>query len=510
MPTVGSHARGYVEKWGKPGLVWMLVWLMGAVLLGATVFASPPGTGEPREAFTDRLEQRVEAMMQSYDIPGVSMALIQDGEVVWTGAYGYAERDPDRAMTVDTVCRVESISKPVAAWGVMNLVQQGRASLDDPVAGQLQGWEFPPSRFPVEDITVRQLLSHNGGLHLGSIGDIYDPADNRPELETVLTANVRPVQEPGAGFLYSNPGYDLLELLVQEATGRDFAAYMQDEVLSPLGMESASFEWSPEFYPPVPVGHDLQSQPVPVYEYPTRASGNLFASVEDIARFVAAGSADPGSAGGEVLSPRSRAEVHAPAVDTAGIYSLVSDSYGLGHFIEDLPSEHRAVFHGGQGTGWMTHFHLVPETGDGIVILANSQRSWPMFSRILSDWAEWNGYSAVGMGRIARGQSALWALIGLVFLGSLGQALRLGLGLRAGRRRLAPLALQCRALRLGQGILGAALMVLLLWAVTREYLDITSVFPVASAWLGWSLLGLALVLVFSAALPPRDTFRPSV
>ena len=142
-----------------------------------------------------------------------------------------------------------------------------------------------------------------------------------------------------------------------------------------------------------------KGQPIPVYVYPATASGGLFSTVDDIARFVAAGMTRFGNTGHAVLSPETIAELYVPGVDTASFYSIVFDAYGYGHFIENLSNGYRAVAHGGQGYGWMTHFHAVPETGDGIVILINSQRSWPFFVYVLSDWARWIGAGSVGMGK---------------------------------------------------------------------------------------------------------------
>lgn len=133
----------------------------------------------------------------------------------------------------------------------------------------------------------------------------------------------------------------------------------------------------------MPVGYDLKGNPIPVYVYPSKASGRLFATVDDIAAFAAAGM--------------------------------------------------KAVSHGGQGGGCMTHFYLVPETGDGMVILTNSQRSWPFFASLFNDWARWSGFSSVGMGKVALGNRILWGLITLIGLTAPWQALRLGMGLASGR-----------------------------------------------------------------------------
>jgi len=460
------------------------------------------------EKFTTHLDECIPAIMKDYDIPGVCTALIQQGKTVWTKAYGYADLETGRRMTTDTHCRVESISKSVTAWGVMKLVEQGVIELDRPVQSYLKNWRLPASEFSGEKVTVRRLLSHSAGLPLGTIGVRYDPEGEIPSLQASLSGDAILQREPGQAFAYSNTGFNLLELLIEEVTGRDFAEYMATEVLVPLGMRHASFTWSRTWEPPVPNGYDLKGKPVPVYVYPDKASGGLFATVEDIAAFVAAGMSDFSRAGLKVLNAESIRKLHTPAVKLPGFYGLAFDSYGFGHFIERLSNGATAVSHGGQGSGWMTHFHFVPQTGDGIVILTNSQRSWPFMAQILSDWAAWNGFSPVGMGRIIVGQKALWLLIGLLLFVVLWQARRLALGLFSGERRFAPLSKEARFLRSGQLGLSILFLAGLLWAVNQDYLFLSSLFPIASGWLGLVIFLSAVVLLLSSLFPLRGEKKP--
>ncbi|MCW3488581.1 serine hydrolase domain-containing protein [Dethiobacter alkaliphilus] len=456
--------------------------------------------GASLETFKAHLDERIPALMEVYAVPGVNVALVKGGEVVWSGVYGYADMENGRKMTTDTYQRVESISKSLTAWGVMSLVEQGKIELDRPVEQYLHNWELPSSDFPEEKVTVRQLLTHTAGFPLGDVFERYLPAEEMPSLEDSLSGEAYLVNEPGSTFHYSNTGYNLLELLIEEVTGRDFAEYMEEDVLMPLGMSSATFTWSEELEPAVPVGYDVKGGAMPVYVYPEKGSGGLLTTAEDVASFISAGMISA-TAGEAVLSSQSISKLYTPAVDNIGVYDLVFDSYGLGHYIEVLPNGMQAVAHGGQGGGVMTHFHSVPETGDGIVILANSQRSWPFFAYILSDWAVWRGLSSVGMGMIIVGQKVLWGVISLILFFSLLQVWQILQNLIAGRRKFAPLAKESRFLRLGQLTSFIALVSLLKWAASQDYLFLTSVFPVASSWLGVSILAFAVVLLLLSLLP---------
>ncbi len=483
----------------------LLVIILACVLL--IVMVSGPhltrrvGKDAPVEEFIAYLDEQVRSLMQHYSIPGAAIALVYGGEIQWTNAFGYGDLHQQRAMTVDTPFRVESISKSVAAWGIMKLVEQGKLQLDVPVNSYLVTWQLPKSDFAEENITVRQLLSNSAGMPLGDIEARYSPGDSVPSLQESLSKEIYLQQQPGTSFSYSNTGYNLLELLVQDVSGRTFSEYMQSEVLLPLDMSQSSFSWREELAATLPFGYTHKGTPVAPYVYPGKASGGLFSTVRDIARFVCAGMGSANSTGLGVLSPEAVSQLYAPAVDVPGLYGLAFDSYGFGHFVEDLPGVGAAVSHGGQGHGWMTHFHSVPDTGDGIVILSNSQRSWPFFANVISSWAEWRGFPSVGMSRILLGQKALWVLIGILLCTALWQAWNLGERIVQRRCLLAPLSRNSRPLRLLQGFLCAALLLILGWAMNQKYFFLTSLFPIAASWLGIAVFALAIVLLLSALLP---------
>jgi hypothetical protein len=203
-----------------------------------------------------------------------------------------------------------------------------------------------------------------------------------------------------------------------------------------------------------------------------------------------------------VLKPESIRRLHTPQVEIDGLFAWVADTYGFGHFLETLPDGRRAVWHGGQGHGWMTHFHAVPDAGDGIVILTNSERSWPLMARVLRDWARWSGLGSVQFSRIVQAATALWILIGGVMLAVLGQTVRLIHGGWHGRRRWAPLARTARLRRSLQaaGALGG--IAVLAWSLAQPYLFVTSIFPNAAGWAGIAL-GLGAAVMGLSALMPR-------
>jgi CubicO group peptidase (beta-lactamase class C family) len=472
-----------------------------AVLIPNIRKGADPAPGSV-DSWARAMDGQVPALMERYKVPGVSMALISKGKTVWSAAYGYAELESLRSMTVDTPCRVESISKSVTAWGVMKLVQQGLVDLDAPAATYLGDWTLPETPYDEEKVTVRRLLSQTAGMPLGTIGVRYNPDVPLPDLEEHLSREAVLFREPGTGFSYSNAGYNVLELLIEKVTGEDFAAHMAREVLFPLGMRNSSFRWDRTWNPGVPDGYDIDGTAYPAYIYPDKASGGLFAPVEDVAAFVCASMPLFDPRGPRVLDSRFIDTIHSDQAELQGYYSLVFDGYGFGHFTEVFPGGVRGISHGGQGSGWMTHFHAVPETGDGIVILANSQRSWPLFSTLLDRWGRWAGHSPVGMGLIARAAAVLKVFLNINLVVLLMLALRIIRDLAAGRRRMEfSLRLFC-----GPRILIPVLALGLAGAVAfisrMPYFFLSSVFPAETPWLGTLMLIWAGVLGILFILPP--------
>lgn len=480
-----------------------VVALLMTVALGSTQVRAAPRLGGPSnvEEFGADLSQRIVSLMDRYAVAGVAVALVEDGEVAWVQAYGHADLATGQPLTVDAVNRAESISKSLTAWGVMTLVEEDRLRLDDPVSMYLGDWQFPAGQDGA-DISVRQLLSHTGGVAQGPIGETYDPESDVPSLEESVAAGFALVDDPGSGFRYSNSGYNLLEILIENLTGQAFSDYMRTAVLEPLGMRSASFAWDEQIRGLVPMGYDLDGAPVPPYVYPEKASGGLFATVEDIGRFVAAGMTGAFFQDRGVLEEASIRTLHSATADISGLFRFVSESYGLGHFVETLAPGGTAVWHGGQGNGWMTHFHSVPASGDGIVIMTNSQRSWPVIARVLEDWTQWKELGPVGMAVITRVDAAAWIAIALIVVVVAWLLLRVGRGLVSGRRRVAPFSGHAALWRGVQGMAALLLAAGLVWAATRDYLFVWSVLPRAWPWLNLTLIGLAAALAASAMTAP--------
>lgn len=450
------------------------------------------------------LDETVPLMMDNFKVPGVAIALVEGGEIRWTGFYGFADIEQEIPLNSEHIFRVGSISKPVLAWGVMNLVEKGQIDLEDPVEKYLTRWEIPGEDFSSEEVTVRRLLSHTAGFP-PRVGGGFAPDEDIPPLEDILAGKgtmgaASVTREPGQTFLYSNPGYVILELLIEEITGEDFADYMAGEVLSPLGLDNSTFSWSEALQERMAEGYLLDNSPVPVVVDAAKGPGGLYSNLEDIARFLSVGIAEKEE---KVLSLESKNRMFYPEAETGSFYGLISDHYGLGYFLETLPTGQKGVFHGGQHTGWLTSMYGVPTTGDGIVILTNSERSQHLIARILGIWAEKQGYESVKMSRTySRGTTILNVVIGILFVVPLMGIIYLGRGFVRGERQFAPFSGETVVLRIFLTLGFVVFWGPLFWATGQK---MVSVFlPVNSHYLALTFLWAGLGLLLGAIFPRRQ------
>jgi len=454
------------------------------------------------QSFSHQADTIIPIWMNNYDIPGVSIALVKDAELIWSQSYGVANQATYTPLMMDTRMRVQSISKSLTAWGIMRLVEQGKIELDRPIENYLKQWRFPDNKYSTDTITIRQLLTHSAGFPIGDFYNYYSPTANIPSLEASLSREAILIQKPGTSFFYSNIGYNLLELLIEEVTGRDFSEFMHQEILEPLEMQHSSFLWNSQWNPAVPNGYNLQGKPVPVYVYPEKGSGGLFSTSEDIANFLIASMAAYNSSR-SVLSTDSINTMYTIWEDQIGIYNLVFDGYGFGHYIEQFPDGRIAIAHGGQGTGWMTHFHAYPQSGDGIVILTNSQRSWPLIANLLSEWAKWSELPVPGMSCITLVDNILWGVVGVIwFIIFWVITDQIHILRNKGSNKFHSVERFPGLFWIKAGI-SLLLTISLFWCSQQPYLFITSVFPRSATCLGYSLQIFSIFLFISAFTPKR-------
>ena len=220
----------------------------------------PLRLSEPTDVIIADLESYIPDYMQEKNIPGVAIALIRDDKIVWTEGFGVANAITRKPVTPETPFEVASNSKVVTAYIALQLVDQGKLSLDAPLNAYLPEPWLPPSEYR-DTITLRHVLSHSSGL--GKIGG-----------ESLFA--------PGRGYYYSASGLHYLQAVIEQVTGQSLEDIAQEMVFVPLGMSSSSFVNPTEITPRTANGHVRAFVPALLFTVPFVASlvivGLLFIS----------------------------------------------------------------------------------------------------------------------------------------------------------------------------------------------------------------------------------------
>lgn len=332
-------------------------------------------------SFTLYLQQKAREYQETYKVPGASIALIHDGEIQNVFGLGMMNKEKRKMVTAETIFQVASLSKPVAALGVMKLVAEGLLDLMAPLSSYLNSWELPESPY-AHSITPYHLLSHTGGLAPSGYPG-YSPARELPTLIEALegqgrgTLGIRMRREPGRDFFYSGGGYTLLQLLVQEVTGVSFRSYMEEEVLKSLGMSNSSFQWQEDLKEVLATPYSVFNRPLPQYRFIEEAAAGLYATAPDLAYFLLAFLDDT---------------TFLPEYLIDQMFTPVQGGYGLGFQVIE-GREGKIVAHGGGNKGYKAYMAMIPAEGSGIVILTNSDRGMPFYQDLANIFFSYYGYS---------------------------------------------------------------------------------------------------------------------
>ena len=348
------------------------------------LLCAAPIAGLPaQDARVDSLDTFVQEQMARRRIPGVSLAIIQDGRIVAARAYGVVDETTRAPVTPTTLFQAGSISKPVSALGALHLVEAGRLTLDGDVNAQLTAWKVPESAFTTtEKVTLRRILSHSAGLTVHGFPG-YDVSEPVPSVVQVLDGapptNTRPVRvdtTPGAIWRYSGGGFTVMQQLMVDVTGTPFPQFMHGTVLGPIGMTGSSFEQPlpPERAALTAAGHYADRTPVRGrwHVYPEMAAAGLWATPTDLARFAIEIQQTLAGKGHGVISPAMARQ----------FVTVQKGSYGLGVGVRGS-GDTLSFSHGGRDEGFDALLLAFAETGQGAAIMINANDNSRFMGRLL-------------------------------------------------------------------------------------------------------------------------------
>lgn len=314
----------------------------------------------------------IEERLAHYRVPGAAVAVIRDGKVVYAAGFGLRKAGTQDAVDADTVFSVGSVSKMGTAAAALRLVAAGQLALDDDIDKRLRRWHVPspaPGQRPA--ITLRMLLSHTAGFNVHGFQD-FQPGESLPTLLQTLDGlppaknpPIRLIHAPGSQVDYSGGGYTVVQLAIEDVTGKPFAEVAHRQVFAPLGMSRSTYQNPlPAQHGNIAHAHDSKGQPEAMprgwQSFPEQAASGLWSSANDLGLLVA----------GLLRSVRSN-EGWLPQPLALQIISEVAPAgRGLGPELAGTGANRR-FFHNGSNDSYHAGIEGYPESGDGFVILTN-------------------------------------------------------------------------------------------------------------------------------------------
>ncbi|MCK5576807.1 MAG: beta-lactamase family protein [Dehalococcoidales bacterium] len=321
-----------------------------------------------------KIDEYIQQQMEYGDIPGLSVAIVQHGEILYLKGFGVTSLSNPSPVTPQTVFDLASISKSFTALGVMLLANEGLIDLDTTVQHYLA--DFQPDDPRASQITVRQLLNQTSGLP-GTFSEplIYYQGSDAMRKMLAAVNRVHLNQEPGLSFEYANINYAILGALVERLSGVTFEDYMQQEVFTPMGMTSTTL------YPEEAAkleradGHQPMFGQVVARNIPYFRSaspvGWVMSSAEDMVRWLTMLLNKGGIDQRQIFPAAVISEMQTPAATFVENDQVLS--YGIGLYIKQEPDLTPIIWHGGDTPNFLSDMLLIPDQQFGVVVLTNSQ-----------------------------------------------------------------------------------------------------------------------------------------
>jgi CubicO group peptidase (beta-lactamase class C family) len=332
----------------------------------------------------DRFKWNIYERMKRHNVPGISVAVINNFKVEWAKGYGVSEKETKSSVTETTLFQAASISKPVAALAALKKVQEGKLSLYEDINNKLISWKLPSNEFTnKKKVTLKHLLNHSGGVTVHGFRG-YSINEAVPTLPQLLDgdspSNSAPIRVdilPGMRFRYAGGGYCILQQALIDIEKNNFPEIMRETVLAPLEMNNSTYEQPlpPEKIHKAAAGYRLDGNAVEGkrHTYPEMAAAGLWTTPRDLARFAIEIQLSLKNKSNRVLSKELVDEMLTP---------FVSSTMGLGLALQ---KQGDTVYfsHGGANEGFRCYLIAHKDKGYGAAIMTNSDNGGSLYTEIL-------------------------------------------------------------------------------------------------------------------------------
>lgn len=330
--------------------------------------------------------------MENYNVPGVSIAFLNSGEIVWAKGYGFTSLDSGRLVDEHTLFQAASISKPVAALAALSLVEEGKIDLDADVNQYLKGWQVEENAYTQQEkVTLRRLLSHSAGLTVHGFGG-YSQKDELPEVVQILngeapanSGRIYPDTIPGSVYRYSGGGYTVMQKMLTDISGEEFPDLMQESVLSKLGMDNSTYQQPlpEEFQGNASSGHLTDGEEIAGqwHTYPEMAAAGLWTTPTDLLKYAREVQLSYEGKSNKVLSKEMVHEMLTPQMNSHGL------GPGTGGEGDNI-----TFGHGGSNAGFRCQLMAFTKQGQGVAVMTNGDMGGYLMDEILRSFSKLYGW----------------------------------------------------------------------------------------------------------------------
>lgn len=320
--------------------------------LAAAAFAQPSD-------FTAKADSHIAAYVQQNRFQG-SALVAKGGKILLSKGYGLANEEHDIPNKPNTKFRLGSITKQFTAVAILQLQEQGKLNVKDPVSKYI-----PDSPEAWKKVTIHHLLSHTSGIPSYTSTPDYGKRmrESSKPLDFIARFKDKPLEfEPGSKFNYSNSGYFLLGVIIEQVSGKSYEAYLRENIFAKLDMQDSGYDWDSKIlknraaaYETGPDGKPRNAQFLDMGQ--PYAAGSLYSTVEDLYRW------DRALYTEKVISRKSLESAWTPVID----------KYGYGWIMDKIAGEHRIITHGGGINGFTTTMIRLPEDDAFVAVFSNHE-----------------------------------------------------------------------------------------------------------------------------------------
>ena len=333
----------------------------------------------------------IQDRMDYYKVPGISIAVVENGNIKWAKGYGFANTETGTKVDSNTLFQAGSISKPLAALSALKLFENDSLKLNRDVNYYLKNWKIPENKFTeIEKVTIEKLLTHTGGMTVHGFPG-YQQTDEFPEIIDVLNGNGNTAKIvvdtiPGSIWRYSGGGYTVMEKVVEDISGLPLEEYIAKNILSPLGMKNSTYEQpiTKEWQKNISAAYDGNGKLIKGLwnNYPEQAAAGLWTTPSDLALYCIEIQ--------NIVQGKKDGVLSNSTLDK--MLTKHKNDWGLGPSLQN--EKDSLIFgHGGKNAGFTNDMKAFVNQGNAIIVMTNADNGGKLIAEVknsISNYYKWS------------------------------------------------------------------------------------------------------------------------